>query len=425
MFWRGKIVIIVSFFINRNCEWEKSMKKLILALSVVGILCLGAVSSQALVGMPDAVPGTHLIQPFFLVPIPGTDGTDNTLMALTEVKGIGGPPNWESVPPGKIHWVVWNRESEEVANGYVPYTKYDVVVLNARDLILKKCSANGLKSLEVDLDGDGDNEYYMGYITYENVNHRWQDNFIGHMYVVDLPTGRASGAIIPAREFAPNAGWNPESDEWWPMQNSRMVSKWMTPYTRAICERTDYEVFTGAALACSKLREHTGSGFNPMLPDYFRLLPRYFLKDHTGETFFFIWTSGNWGKIYDEGNFDPDAYQVTVNMFDEDEHIISGPIELPYELNFINVRNTIPTDWLETALGGWFDIKWEISEGCRQDLRHDHFPWIYNAIPLAAEWLGYSYQFAHSPDGTLNWNALFPIHRDTEDMILVDIPEKP
>ncbi|MBW1944714.1 MAG: hypothetical protein JRJ51_18045, partial [Deltaproteobacteria bacterium] len=366
------------------------MKKIFIALSVLAMVGFVAVPAQALVGMPDAVPGTHLIQPFFLVPIPGTTGTDNTLMALTEVGGYA----------GNFHWFIMNRYSEEMANGHVDYTPFDVVVLNAETLVINNVSVDNLLRLEVDLDEDPTtgnsrgNEYYMGYIIYENSNtvkeecdyelpgddddDVWEhpdwswsecgvDNFIGHMYVVDMPTGRASGAIIPAREWS---GRHPEHDPlfigaYWPMQNSYLRTRYnpgsglVEPYPMF----TDYEVFTPTALAYSADREH--SGFEPDLrmPDTFRLLPRFFLKDGTGETFFFIWSSGNWGSYF--GTTDPDGdgygdkYEVVINMYDEDETVFSGSINIPYELNYINVRNKIPSHWLGVALGGWFDIRWD------------------------------------------------------------------
>jgi hypothetical protein len=409
------------------------MKKFIAVAAMLSVMFFGIGTSQALVGMPDAVPGTHLIQPFFLVPIPGTNGTDNTLMALTEVGGL-------AVRGQDLHWTIWNRHSEHMANGNEPYTAFDVVVLNAQDLVLDNCSVDQLKALEVDLDEDPTtgnirgNEYYMGYITYENSNTVMvapdplipdvgvgADNFIGHMYIVDIPTGRASGAIIPAREWAPRSvtGDPVDPDQYWPMQNAYLDTSWIPPIgTLPFPNFTDYEVFTAVALAYSKDREHSDDGAAIELPTWFRLLPRYYLKDGTGETFFFIWTSGNWGKFFDDGLFDPDKYNVVINMYTEDETVRSGTLNLPYELNYINVRNTVPSSWLGVALGGWFDIRWDIECVFTWDPAVD-FPWGYDAIPLAAEWLGYSYQYAHSPDKSLNWNALYPMHRDVE--VLVDI----
>jgi hypothetical protein len=416
MFWRGKVFISIPFFINKNCKREESMKKLILALSIVGILGLGIVPAQALVGMPDAVPGTHLIQPFFLVPIPGTDGTDNTLMAMTEVRGFGGT-EIGSPCNGKLHWTIYNRHSKKLVDGKVPYTKYDVVVLNAADLIYNNCSVDDLKALEVDLNEDGVNEYYMGYITYMNTI-CCEDNFIGHMYVVDMPTGRASGAILPAREYAPRCDDPCDSKCYWPQQNACLDTHYIPPIgTLPTPNFTDYEVFTPFALAYSKCREHSDWPCRAwMMPEWFRLLPRYYLKDHTGETFFFIWTSGNWGEFFEgAGVIDPDAYSVDMLMYDEDEHCRSGWINLPYELNFVNVRHKIPTAWLDTALGGWFDIYWEIS--CIDTWDPDwEFPYLWDAVPLAAEWLGYSYQYAFEDSLGLNWNALFPIHRDVSHL---------
>jgi hypothetical protein len=410
------------------------MKKLIAVTAILSVMFLGIGTSQALVGMPDAVPGTHLIQPFFLVPIPGTSGTDNTLMTLTEVGGL-------NVRGQDLHWRIWNRNSVHMADGHEPYTAFDVVVLNAQEL-LKNVSELKLIELEVDLDKDATtgnirgNEYYMGYITYENSNTTWPvppfmpwvergvDNFIGHMYVVDIPTGRASGAIIPAREWAPRSvlpfpgppnPLHPES--YWPMQNAYLDTSWVPPIgILPLPNFTDYEVFTAAALAYSRDREHSAAPFIFALPTWFRLLPRYYLKDGHGETFFFIWTSGNWGKFFDDGLFDPDTYEVEVDIYDEDENCLSGGVNLPYELNFINVRRTIPSNWLDVALGGWFDIRWDIGCVPTPDPGVD-FPWAWDAIPLAAEWLGYSYQYAHSPDKSLNWNALYPMHRDVDELV--------
>jgi hypothetical protein len=409
------------------------MKKFIAVAAMLSVIFFGFGTSHALVGMPDAVPGTHLIQPFFLVPIPGTNGTDNTLMALTEVGGL-------AVKGQNLHWTIWNRHSEHMADGNEPYTAFDVVVLNAMDLVLDNCSADALKSLEVDLNEDGINEYYMGYITYENSNTvkeecdledfdhdlTWAecgvDNFIGHMYVVDIPTGRASGSILPAREWA---GRHPEhgplfAEAYWPMQNSYLDTSWI-PAVGILPgpNFTDYEVFTAVALAYSRDREHSAQNAEIELPTWFRLLPRYFLKDGTGETFFFIWTSGNWGKLFDDGLASPDKYNVVVNIFDEEETCLSGFINLPYELNFINVRNRIPKGWLGVALGGWFDIRWDIA--CLNTWDPDvDFPWGYDAIPLAAEWLGYSYQYAHDAALDLNWNALFPMHRDVDKLVDIE-----
>lgn len=404
------------------------MRKIFIVLSVASLLCLSVVPSQALIGMPDAVPGTHLIQPFFLVPIPGTDGTDNTLMALTEVKGFDEKGQ-------NLHWYIMDRTSVERANGKEPYTKYDVVVLNAQELVLDNCSVDALKALEVDLDEDGVNEYYMGYIVYENSNAQivapccddacephdnvgqGADNFIGHMYVVDIPTGRASGSIIPAREWAPRSPCDPLDDsQYWPMQNACLNSLYVPPVGELPFPNfTDYEVFTAAALSWSKFREHDDRDADWLMPTWFRLLPRYYLKNGTGETFFFIWSSGNWGKFFDDGMFNPDLYNVVINIYDEDETVRSGYINIPYELNFINVRNTIPSSWLGVALGGWFDIRWDLTCLSTWDPAED-FPWIYDAIPLAAEWLGYSYQYAFDTAAALNWNVLFPMHRDVDTL---------
>ena len=66
------------------------MKKFFIALSVLAALLLGVAPSQALVGMPDDVPGADAVIPF-ICSTDITTGTGlNTLIAFTEVGGVTG-----------------------------------------------------------------------------------------------------------------------------------------------------------------------------------------------------------------------------------------------------------------------------------------------------------------------------------------------
>jgi len=473
------------------------MKKLFLAFSVAAILCLSVIPSQALVGSPDDVPGTHLIQPFFIVAIDPQDN-ENTLMTLTEVKGLA----------GVIHWTIYDKHSIPRANDNVPYSPFDVIVLDGLTL-LQNVSAQGLAALECDLDGDTIPDHYMGYIEYINsngmlcsaqqgqmffnwalplqgvaiqcdpcnpgfppldanalngwwapifcpTNPNWwplnaanvpilplnaacvapgvgngADNFIGHMYVVDIPTGRASGATFPAREWAPRSIVQPafgvpallnplDLNQYWPMQNAKIVIDWVAPITYLpVPIFTDYEVFTAAALAYSKFREHSAyfPWFGtPWVPPYFALLPRFYLVDDTGETYLFIWSSANMGQFEQGGPFNPDIYYRHIDIWDEDEHSTSETINIPWELNFINVREILPSNWLGGAIGGWINLRWDINWLDTWDPAID-FPWITSMVPMVAEWLAYSLQWARSPNAQLNWNALFTVHRDAGKLV--------
>jgi hypothetical protein len=356
------------------------MKKLLVALSFMAVLVFAGTPSMALVGMPDAVPGTDVIQPFFLVAV---DGGLDTLSVITEVKGEA----------GYVHWTLYDQKSVPIINDNIPYTPYDVIPISIRGVLQAYASVAELEALTVNLGTALEPDlYYMGYIEFWNSN-RWipqvdpgatdpYDNLIGHMYLVDLLNGIASGVVIPARELAQrkqidnhnllNIFW----PGWWFTQNSALVLRdlgapWgLVPWP----EFTDYEVFTATAYAHSKGRESDfflNQIFNlvgnignltladienlQLVPGYFRLLPRYFIRDAYGDTWFFLWTNGNWGRYYDQDN--DDWWPLHCNVWDEAENPSSHTFNIPYELNALNIRDALPAS--VTSIGGWVDFRWD------------------------------------------------------------------
>jgi hypothetical protein len=426
------------------------MKKIFLALSVVALVAFMAGPSSALVGMPDDVPGTDVLLPFFIVSIPGAPGArgDNSLATITEVKGI----------PGFLHWTIWDKRSRHVANGDQPYTPYDVVPFSLYDLVSTQVGAEGLEDLEVDLDGDGVVDHYMGYMTFENFVYKggcvagcdtktriYPDNLIGHTYVIDLLRGQTAGSTIPAREYAPRDAQPWDCEGWQYTQNTALE----LPYFGGVGylpwpKFTDFEVYTGFALLTSKLREQGWCEWLPLVaeplpetgemigvPSYFSLLPRYYLYDANASNHIFVYSSANLGQFFEGGQFDPDRYNVVIDIFDETEKWRSGQINLPWEVNFVDVRLILPSSWLAGEIGGWLNIRWEFvclngPTGGKEGIMND-YPWLYSAIPLATEWLAYSWQRADGPLPSLNWAVLFAAHRDVgtwTDLLcgLVDIP---
>jgi hypothetical protein len=382
----------------------KSMKKLFLALSVVALVAFMAGPSSALVGMPDDVPGTDVILPFFLVSMPNTGKGDNTLVVLTEVSGTG----------GEIHWTVWDKTSVHIINDDIPYTKWDVVPISVY-AILADLPDEVAKKLEVDVDGDGVNDHWMGYMTFDN-SVRAADNFIAHMYQVDLANGQTAGTTIPAREHAPQAtdnAWGCVTGQYKAAQNTFFGTEWipMLGWT-AFPDFTDYEVFTAFALRESENREAwrcVDWGANPedsfQVPAWFRLLPRFYLHEPAvSQNLIFIWTSGNWG--YWEAPLPKVIYAC-----DEKENCISTQIDIPYELNVINIKTVIPKSWRAARIGGWLDITWEY-EFRDKWLEDESFPWLFSGIPMAAEWLAYSYQTVDGALPSANWSSLYGVHRE-------------
>jgi hypothetical protein len=406
------------------------MKKFFIALSLLAVLVFTGTPSMALVGTPDAVPGTDILQPFFLVSI---DGGLDTLVAITEVKGIR----------SSFHWQLFDRMSVHVINDVIGYTPFDVVPISVRGL-LAGLSDKELDQLAVDLDNDGILDHYMGYMTFTN-NWRWRpgvdpvagrdyDNLIAHQYVVDLFGGIASGVVLPGRELAQRDAFTLNLPQllgagWWFTQNSRLNLQWMPGANQFLPwpEFTDYEVFTPFAYAYSKGREqlffvnqwllNPGIDINDLrvVPSHFRLLPRYFIRDGFGDSWVFIWTNGNWGQ-YEDGP-DADNYRRVVNVWDEEENAVSKTINIPYELNYIYMRDILPRDLNPArAFGGWVDIRWDY-EFRNLPINDFQYPWFNSLLPLGVEWLAYSYQVARTPDAGLNWAALFEVHRDVGTVI--------
>ncbi|MBU0733677.1 MAG: hypothetical protein KJ573_16160, partial [Proteobacteria bacterium] len=61
------------------------MKKIFIAVSILAVLCFSVAPSQALLGMPDDVPGNDVVLPFFVVSMSGY-GNTNTLLVISDLR---------------------------------------------------------------------------------------------------------------------------------------------------------------------------------------------------------------------------------------------------------------------------------------------------------------------------------------------------
>lgn len=353
------------------------MKKFFLVLSVLAVLFFSVLPSQALVGMPDAVPGTDVLQSFFVVEVGG--GLD-TLLILQEVGGLGGPL---SAPTGGFHWTIWDRRSNHVVNDDIPYSHYDVVPVSVRDLLLK--AGDELENLEITLNGT---LYYIGYITWQNNN---IDNIIAKQYVVDTANGKASGVNMPAKEATPSFGLAYVDNH-----NTYRPRGYLSQQT----DGAGLEAFSPQALAIGNYRlkndyaspNAIGNGTDGIgagVPGPFRLLPRFYLHDANASNYIFIWKSFNTMSTADDWCYDFDSY-------DTEEHAISTTICIPDELNILDVRKELPASQKATyPAAGWWNLV--ISDGGFTD-------WA------TAEYDAYNWQF--TSNGIDNWSVLFQVHRD-------------
>lgn len=341
------------------------MKKLFVALSLFAVVGFAAVPAYGLVGMPDAVPGTDVVLPFFLVEKtsdvkPWCGAGDNTLLTITEVNG------WF----GRLDFTVYDRKSNDLVNDTLTYTPNDVESVLVSDIINNMPELQR-DQLEITFRGK---TYYCGYIIFDN-GPQWflglplpwrPDNLIAHMYQLDLRGGLAAGVVIPAKERARGLDL-------------------------LLQDGNGLEAFNASAYnAAEKLIARDVVN----LAEWFRLMPRYFLHDElTGECYIVIWTSRN---------FRPGT--IHINIYDDEENPYSITIKIKNEVNLINVAGIIPEEFKnyidpdKPFAAGWIDIS-------LPDINGDGFdPWT--------EYLGYSWQMAYDAAVGTNWSVLFDVHRD-------------
>lgn len=347
------------------------MKKIFIGLAVVAALMFCVAPSQALNSIDDNVPGVNPLLPFFLVDKAGYDNNSglDTLFVIQEIGGQTEDAK-HGEPKGGLHIVVRDKKSNDVGSKFDTYTPDDVVAYTARDLI-RSCVGKGkLSSLELVLNGK---TYYSGYVNVYN-QLKEDDNLVAFMYVIDLANGWAAANTAPVFEYANEALGHT-------VQQIQEISD-----TKGGYGEYTLEPYSPNGYAVSEFRER-----NEIIPDEdasassFRLLPRWYLKDANAETYIPVWTSDNHTGL-----------SVTGLIYDNAENVRDLPIDLPYELNWIDLRELLVSDW-QTKTGGWIDI--ELASDDAADIYDD-------------SWLAYSYQTASSASVGANWSVLHGVHRE-------------
>ena len=397
------------------------MKKIFTVLSVLLLIAFGA--GQAIggaVGTMDDVLAPDVFAPFFLVDRTLTAPQENTLIVYQEMRGFG-----TAAAPTIYHGFVYDINSNLVFDWFEPgLTPWDVDQFYVSD-ILSLMPALTLAALEVTVDGTA---YYGGYIVLDNQTFPATNHVGGWVYQVNLNNGKASASKLPSREWALGAANTNQGASGTTAPGTAYGQRQQLSFTATVGGLTggvstmpgidlaaqagglvdypvvaavggsvsavqaaaiwsDMEGFSPNAFAIATQRTFgfalNGPLTNPVAT--WNLFPRYLLMDSNSATYFFIWT-----------NLVRAGYSKHVNVYDEDENVLSLTIPLANELNIINARDYVPPGFI-TGSGdyGFFDFYWTAADVLNP---------IDNTV-RAQDWVVYSYQMATGAAGQ-SWNVL-------------------
>lgn len=365
------------------------MKKGLAALAAACFLFVGTGKAQAVVGIPDNVPGNSVLFPFFKVnPNRGPIlGSLDTIFVIT---------NTSSVNNLLVHISLWSVRSEHVYDFNITLTQHDVFSCSLYDILLGTdgCAAEGIpqappiaaERLQVDP------TLLAGYITAdvvtaptsllpENPSYPFGSHnvLIGHEYIVDLPRGSATGLnAVSVEHTVPTAG--------------HPVRPGYT-FTTGFYAGDALERFSG--WNGDSVQTNSGGDSNEL-----DLIVRYFTASALeGTTEIWLWKECNRG---DSINLEPGFGDVDVTecnasssidtaVYDEDENSFSITFTFPDEVNFVDVSRYVN----QSVNGGWLRLP----------------------IDPEVQATAYSLQNAGVTNILLRWDAVFPAHRQYTDYL--------
>lgn len=414
------------------------MRKGLAALAAaVFFLSVGGVA-QAVIGVPDDVPGSTLLYPFFKVnPNRTGDDTQDTLLVVTNTAGPTLSAQSGVSPDVAVHVTLWSAASVHVYDFSVVLTPHDVWSCSLYDLVVGGTGCDqalpaplGVRTaLETTVDGRAT---LTGYVTADlvyaptflfpgqaNYPFGYGNVLIGHMYLVNLIAGSSTGFnAVSIETDNPCYGHNALPVTGQLLTNSRGFYRTRCEEEQgpAACSGLGVAAFCpaggGAAFAYGDFGERidgpngdwaqTGNagGFLGVSPDSpLSLIVRYYsetIVDARTE----IW-------LWKDRNTTAQAGALNVAVYDEDENVHSVQFNLPNEVNFALTSQIITPG----APGGWFRIKFPCApfSSCNYNYLTPPGSEPSNLTPIQA--VAYGLQFANSDDTTLRWDAAFPAHR--------------
>jgi hypothetical protein len=418
------------------------MRKGLAALAAaVFFLSVGGVA-QAVVGIPDDVPGSTLLYPFFKVnPDRSATDTQDTLLVVNNTAGPTDSTESGVFPNVAVHVTIWTAASVHLYDFNIVLTPRDVWSCSLYDLIVagRGCDQAAptplgvRRLLESTVDGVTS---LIGYVTADVVYGTGSTGFpgepfypfgygnvlIGHMYLVNLINGSSTGFnAVSIETDNPCYGHNSLPVTGQLTQNSR-------GFYRTRCEEEQPSAAcspVGVAASCPVggggaftygdfgeridgpngdwAQTGTADGHatgSPFRDSPLSLLVRYLSQQSevNARTEVWLWKDRNTpGQV------------VNVAVYDEAENVHSVQFSLPNEVNFALTSQIITPG----VPGGWFRITYRCGQfnSCSYNYLTPSGGSSPPRPPIQA--LAYAVQFASNSASapTLRWDATFPAHR--------------
>jgi len=428
------------------------MRKGLAALAAaVFFLSVGGVA-QAVIGIPDDVPGSTLLFPFFKVnPTRTVSDTQDTLLIVTNTAGATDPVESAYAPNVAVHVTIWSVASIHVLDFTVILTPHDVWSCSLYDLIIGGSGVTGCDQVLLappivrdrllsEVDGK---PTLVGYVTADLVFSDPRALFpgqvgypfgrgnvlIGHMYLVNLINGSSTGFNAVSLETDnPCFGHNALPVSGQLSQNSGGFYRTRcedeqggaancAPSPRpSICypplpygdynERIDGPNGDWAQTGDAGGFQVAPTGINVLPDSPLSLIIRYLSSDTiSARTEVWLWKDRNTTGT---------GESINVAVYDEAERVHSVQLLIPREVNFAMTNQIITPG----APGGWFRVKYVCNQFSSCSYNYTSPSSGGARPPIQA--VAYAVQFANSANATLRWDAAFPAHRQYTDYLGVD-----
>lgn len=386
---------------------------------VAGVLLLGGNRAEAVIGIPDDVPGATLLYPFFKVnPTPSGTSRQDSLIVITNTANT---PSLTAVD-ALVHITIWSTKSQHIYDFTVALTEHDVWSCSLLDLLVNPNNVTrpcGVSQAPTSVTTDlRVGNILAGYVTADVVNDTAsffpgqpgvaflaRNILIGHLYLVDLPAGSATGFNAVSLEAITPLVGHPAAAVAAATQSGFYMNRCIeeqgvvaacAPATYANRERIDGPAGNAAQTLAANAQPVVAAADDAPLS----LIVRYFsLTDVAGRSEVWLWKDRNTaGK------------RLNLAVYDEAEIVHSISFPVPDEVNFSPTESIITPG----APGGWFRLKFVCGEFgyCDYDEATPGATWGTQAAPeTPIQAVAYSLQFAQSSNATLRWDAAFPAHR--------------